>query len=69
MPTVDPMDTHAAWAAAQERRRLCARAGCGNERHPEHGAGGAGPSADLCPGCALEAELFDREARWAAARR
>jgi hypothetical protein len=68
MPAAKHLDTHAAWTAAQQERRRCARPGCGNERPAEGGSGGRGPTSELCFGCALEAELFDRETRWAAAR-
>jgi len=66
MRTAEPLETHAAWVAAQEERRLCARPGCGNARGEERGGGS---TTGLCFGCALEAELFDRDARWAAGRR
>jgi hypothetical protein len=56
MPSAEMLDTHAGWAAAQQRLRRCARPDCPNER--ESGA------EDLCFTCALEAELFDRDARW-----
>jgi hypothetical protein len=62
MRTAERLDTHASWAAAQERRRLCATPDCTNPRQPEE-------AGALCLGCTLEAELFDREARWTAARR
>jgi len=59
MRTGEALDTPEAWAAAHERRRRCARADCANERLPvEEGA-------DYCFACTLEAELFDRDARWA----
>jgi hypothetical protein len=56
MPSAETLDTHAGWAAAQERRRRCSRPDCVNDRE----------SADegLCFTCVLEAELFDRDARW-----
>jgi hypothetical protein len=66
MRTVERLDTFAGWVAAQAQRRLCARPECGKERLPDRGSMA---TVDLCFGCALEAELFDREARWTALRR
>jgi hypothetical protein len=68
MRTAERLNTHAAWVAAQEQRRVCARPECDNERSWD-GLGGGSMTTELCFGCALEAELFDRDARWTAARR
>ena len=60
MRTVERLDTHAAWAAAHQQRRQCARPECANEREE---------AQSLCLACVLEAELFDRDARWESAGR
>jgi hypothetical protein len=58
MRTAETPDTHAEWAAAHDRRRRCARPDCPHERED---------AQSLCFTCTLEAELFDRDARWASA--
>jgi hypothetical protein len=59
MRTAEVLETAGGWAAAHERRR-CAQPDCENERGAERHPRG------LCPACALDAELFDRESRWEA---
>ena len=55
MWTAESLDTHEGWARAHDRRSRCALPECPNERAGDE---------PLCHACALDAELFDRDARW-----